>query len=106
MESELAIKRLFALAQDGRLAVFRLLVKAGPEGVAAGEIARSLELPPNTLSAQLTILANAGLVGSRRIGRSILYSANYAGMNARRVYRREDCFQGRPEICCAKPGED
>lgn len=66
MELKLAAKRLSALAQEGRHAVFRLLVKAGPDGIAAGEIAQALELPPNTLSAQLAILANAGLVGSRR----------------------------------------
>jgi len=99
MESELAIKRLSALSQEGRLAVFRLLVKAGPNGVAAGEIAHALELPPNTLSAQLTILANAGLIGSRRVGRSIIYSANYSGMSELLLYLMEDCCQGRPEIC-------
>lgn len=99
MESQLAVKRLSALAQDGRLAVFRLLVKAGPDGIAAGEIAQALALPPNTLSAQLTILANAGLIGSRRDGRSIIYSANYTGMSELLVYLMEDCCQGRPEIC-------
>jgi DNA-binding transcriptional ArsR family regulator len=99
MNSERAIKRLSALAQEGRLAVFRLLVKAGPEGVAAGEIAQALDLPPNTLSAQLTILANAGLIGGRRVGRSIIYSANYDGMSELLVYLMEDCCQGRPEVC-------
>jgi len=99
MESELATKRLSALAQTGRLAVFRLLVKAGPNGIAAGEIARSLDLPPNTLSAQLTVLANAGLIANRRAGRSIIYSANYEGMNELLVYLMEDCCQGRPELC-------
>lgn len=99
MESKLAIKRLSALAQEGRLAVFRLLVKAGPEGIAAGEIAQTLELPQNTLSAQLTILANAGLISSRRAGRSIIYSANYDGMSELLVYLMEDCCEGRPEVC-------
>jgi DNA-binding transcriptional ArsR family regulator len=99
MKSELAIKRLSALAQDGRLAVFRLLVKAGPDGIAAGEIAQALNFPANTLSAQLTILANAGLVGSRRAGRSIIYSANYDGMSELLVYLMKDCCQGRPEVC-------
>jgi len=99
MESTLAIKRLSALAQDGRLAVFRLLIKAGPDGVAAGEIAQILDLPPNTLSAQLTILANAGLVASKRAGRSVIYSADYAGMSELLVYLMEDCCQGRPEVC-------
>lgn len=94
-----AVKRLAALAQDGRLAVFRLLVRAGPEGVPAGEIARALEISPSTLSAQLTVLANAGLVTSRRDGRSIIYAAEYAGMSALLVYLMEDCCQGRPEVC-------
>lgn len=99
MESTLAVKRLSALAQDSRLAVFRLLVKAGPEGLPAGEIARALEITPNTLSAQLTILANAGLATSRRDGRSIIYAAGYDGMSELLVYLMEDCCQGRPEVC-------
>jgi ArsR family transcriptional regulator, arsenate/arsenite/antimonite-responsive transcriptional repressor len=99
MESNIAIKRLAALAQEGRLAVFRLLVKAGREGVAAGEIARALDVPPNTLSAQLTLLANAGMVTSRRDGRSIIYAADYDGMSELLVYLMEDCCQGRPEVC-------
>jgi DNA-binding transcriptional ArsR family regulator len=99
MESQWAIKRLSALAQDSRLAVFRLLVKAGREGIAAGEIARTLEITPNTLSAQLTIMANAGLVTSRRDGRSIIYAADYDAMSELLVYLMEDCCQGRPEVC-------
>lgn len=99
MESHLALRRLSALAQEGRLAVFRLLVKAGPGGIAAGEIAQALDIPPNTLSAQLTILANAGLIGSQRAGRSIIYSAHYDGMSELLVYLMEDCCQGRPEVC-------
>ena len=99
MESNIIIKRLSALAQESRLAVFRLLVRAGPEGVAAGEIARALEITPNTLSAQLTVLANAGLVASRRDGRSIIYTADYDSMSGLLVYLMEDCCQGRPEIC-------
>ena len=99
MESNTVIKRLSALAQDSRLAVFRLLIKAGPAGVPAGEIARALQITPNTLSAQLTILANAGLVTSRRDGRSIIYAAGYDGMSELLVYLMEDCCQGRPEVC-------
>jgi DNA-binding transcriptional ArsR family regulator len=99
MESAIAIKRLSALAQDSRLAVFRLLIKAGPAGVPAGEIARALEITPNTLSAQLTVLANAGLVSNRRDGRSIIYAAAYASMRELLVYLMEDCCQGRPEVC-------
>ena len=99
MESDTAVKRLSALAQDSRLAVVRLLIKAGSEGLAAGEIARTLEITPNTLSAQLTILANAGLVVSRRDGRSIIYSADFDGMSQLLVYLMEDCCQGHPEVC-------
>src|ERR1700679_2212253 len=99
MEANFAIKRLSALAQDGRLAVFRLLIKAGPEGSPAGDIARTLDIPPNTLSAQLTVLANAGLVTSRRDGRSIIYTAGYDQMGALLVYLTEYCCQGRPEVC-------
>jgi ArsR family transcriptional regulator, arsenate/arsenite/antimonite-responsive transcriptional repressor len=99
MESSLAIKRLSALAQDSRLAVFRLLVKAGPAGVAAGEIARVLGINSNTLSAQLNVLANAGLIVSRRDGRSIIYAAHYEGMSELLVYLMEDCCQGHPEVC-------
>jgi len=99
MELSVAIKRLSALAQESRLSVFRLLVKAGPAGVSAGEIARSLEITPNTLSAQLTVLANAGLVASRRDGRSIIYAAGYDSMSELLVYLMEDCCQGRPEVC-------
>ena len=99
MESTAAIKRLSALAQESRLAVFRLLVRAGPEGLAAGDIARELATPANTLSAQLTILANAGLLASRRAGRSIIYAADYEGMSDLVVYLMEDCCQGRAEVC-------
>lgn len=99
MELSLAVKRLSALAQDKRLAVFRLLVRAGQDGLPAGEIARGLDVPANTLSAQLSVLGNAGLVTSRRDGRSIIYTAAYDGMSDLLVYLMEDCCQGRPEIC-------
>jgi|SRR5579859_1054384 len=99
MELTFAVRRLAALAQSSRLAVFRLLVKAGPDGLAAGEIARLLGVTPNTLSAQLNVLANAELISSRRDGRSIIYAANYDGMSELLVYLMEDCCQGRPEVC-------
>lgn len=101
MESFLAVRRLSALAQENRLAVFRLLVQAGPDGVAAGGIARALETSPNTLTAQLGVLANAGLVTSRRDGRSIIYAAEYDAMSGLLVYLMEDCCRGRPEIRAA-----
>lgn len=99
MESGPAVASLAALAHEGRLMVFRMLVQAGPEGLAAGEIARRLGVPPNTLSANLNVLSHAGLVRSRRDGRSIIYTAGYDQMSALLVYLMEDCCQGRAEIC-------
>lgn len=99
METTDAVKRLAALAQDARLEVFRLLVKAGPEGMAAGEIARSLDTAPNTMSAQLLILSNAGLMRARRDGRSIIYFVDYSAMSDLLVFLTEDCCAGRSEIC-------
>lgn len=96
-----AVAALSALAHQGRLSVFRMLVQAGGEGVPAGEIARRLGVPPNTLSANLTILANAGLVDSRREGRSIIYTAAYAHMTALLEYLVQDCCGGSPEICAS-----
>ncbi len=99
MDNDAALKRLSALAQDSRLAIFRLLVKAGPAGVAAGDIARALDTAPNTMSAQLLVLANAGLVRARRAGRSIIYAVDFSAMSALLVFLTEDCCGGRPEIC-------
>ena len=104
MELNVALKRLSALAQEGRLAAFRLLVKAGHDGLPAGELAQALGVPSNTLSAQLAILANAGLVNSRRAGRSIIYSAHHDGMAELLAYLVDDCCQGRPELCASLTG--
>jgi DNA-binding transcriptional ArsR family regulator len=99
MQADAAIEALGALAHAGRLGVFRLLVRAGPEGMAAGEIARATGSLPNTLSTNLNILAAAGLVGSRRDGRSIIYTAQYDGMRDLLAFLMEDCCAGKPEIC-------
>ena len=99
MELKTATVTLGALAHEGRLAAFRLLVQAGPEGLAAGEVARRLDVRPNTLSASLTILSHAGLVRSRRDGRSIIYAANYDAMRELLAFLMEDCCGGKPEIC-------
>jgi DNA-binding transcriptional ArsR family regulator len=104
MESDTAIKRLSAIAQEARLEVFRLLVKAGPEGVAAGEIARALSIAANTLSAQLLVLSNAGLIRARRDGRSIIYAVNYDAMRDLLVFLTEDCCGGRAEMCAPLAG--
>jgi ArsR family transcriptional regulator len=94
-----AVEGLSALAHGHRLAVFRLLVRAGAEGMPAGEIAREIGLRPNTLSSHLTILSHAGLIHSRRESRSIIYSASYDGMSDLLGFLVEDCCAGRPEIC-------
>jgi len=99
MESKLALSQLSALAQENRLAVFRLLVKAGPDGLPAGEIAVALNVPPNTLSAQLNILSNAGLIEGARQGRSIIYTANYDAISGLIVFLMEDCCQCLAEVC-------
>jgi DNA-binding transcriptional ArsR family regulator len=99
MESKSAVAALSALAHEPRLAVFRMLVKAGHEGIAAGEIARRLDVPPNTLSSNLNILSHAGLVENRREGRTIIYTAQYARMTELLGFLIDDCCSGQPEIC-------
>lgn len=99
METAAAVLALSALAHEGRLAIFRLLVRAGPDGLAAGEIARATGALPNTLSSNLGILSAAGLVASRREGRSIIYSAAYGRMQGLLAFLMEDCCGGQPEIC-------
>jgi DNA-binding transcriptional ArsR family regulator len=94
-----AVEALSALAHAGRLEVFRLLVKAGSQGLAAGEIARATGSLPNTLSNNLNVLAGAGLVASRREGRSIIYTAAYDRMRELLAFLMEDCCAGTPEIC-------
>ncbi len=99
MEIKTATQRLSALAQEGRLFVFRELVKAGPNGLAAGDIAKAVGVAANTLSAQLNILSHAGLIQSRREGRSIIYSIQYHHMSELLVYLVKDCCQGHEDIC-------
>ncbi|HEX3430753.1 MAG TPA: metalloregulator ArsR/SmtB family transcription factor [Rhizomicrobium sp.] len=112
METKEAVNRLSALAQSSRLEVFRLLVRAGPEGLPAGEIARKLDTAPNTMSAQLSVLSNAGLIRDRRDGRSIIYSVDFSATSDLLIFLTEDCCGGRSEICaplvavanrCCKP---
>ena len=101
MEKTDAIAALAALAQDNRLDVFRLLVRAGPEGMPAGEIAAALDLAPNTLTFHFDRLRMAGLVTVRREGRSMIYAAAYEKMNALLAYLTEHCCQGS----ACKPAE-
>jgi DNA-binding transcriptional ArsR family regulator len=99
MDTPDAVGGLAALAHPGRLEVFRLLVKAGDPGLAAGEIARLTGSLPNTLSTNLGILAGAGLVASRREGRSIIYTAGYDRMRELLAFLMEDCCGGAAAIC-------
>jgi DNA-binding transcriptional ArsR family regulator len=99
MDSQDAVGALSALAHESRLEVFRLLVKVGPDGMAAGDIARATGSLANTLSANLNVLAGAGLVSSRREGRSIIYAAGYERMRALLAFLMEDCCSGNAEIC-------
>ena len=94
-----AIGALSALALANRLEIFRLLVKAGPDGMAAGDIARATDARPNTLSANLNVLSGAGLVRARRQGRSIIYRADYERMRDLLAFLMEDCCAGDAAIC-------
>jgi DNA-binding transcriptional ArsR family regulator len=98
-----AAGKLGALAHDTRLAVFRLLVEAGPDGLAAGDIARRLDVPPPTLSFHLRDLADAGLAVLRRDGRSHFYAADFEAMNALMAYLTANCCGSRPELCAPVP---
>ncbi len=99
MESEQAILALAALAQPTRLDVFKLLVKHEPDGLAAGDIARALAVPQNTMSSHLSILSRARLVSALRFGRSIVYRADLARFQEVVLFMLRDCCDGRPEIC-------
>ena len=99
MDITTTVKSLGALAQESRLAAFRLLVRRGVDGMAAGEIARTLSIPHNTMSSHLAILVNAGLINSRRESRSIIYSIDFGGTRELLSFLMEDCCQGQPELC-------
>jgi DNA-binding transcriptional ArsR family regulator len=100
MKTAQAVKALTALAQDKRLAIYRLLVQQGSDGLSAGTIAERLDLAGATLSFHLKELANAGMLKSRQDGRFVFYSANYEQMNGLLAYLTENCCQG--ENCAAE----
>ena len=104
MSSPLAIEALAALAQEHRLALFRLLVQAGAEGMAAGAIASELGVPNSSLSFHLAHLSRAGLIRQRRDGRSLIYTADYEAMNALVGFLMENCCGGA-ECAPATRGE-
>jgi len=99
MDNEGAILALAALAQSTRLAVFRLLVKHEPHGMPAGDLARSLAVPHNTMSSHLAILSRAGLVNGARHSRSIIYRADLDRLRDITLFMIKDCCGGRPEVC-------
>jgi DNA-binding transcriptional ArsR family regulator len=99
MKIEVAVEALAALAQESRLSVFRLLVQAGSEGMAAGVLGERLAIPPATLSFHLKTLSHAKLVKSRSEGRFVIYSANYAEMDGLIAYLTEHCCAGDAAQC-------
>ena len=98
MDQKHAIAALGALAQETRLALFRLLVTCGPQGLSAGAIARELGVAPSSLSFHLQQLVHAGLIAQRRLSRQLFYSAEYGTMNALLAYLTENCC-GRGSVC-------
>lgn len=99
MDTKAAVTALAALAQETRLAVFRLLVEAGPAGLAVGTIADLLSVPGSTLSFHLKELEHAGLLAARQQGRSIIYTADFERMAALMSYLTRNCCRGMPEAC-------
>lgn len=110
MKADAAIDALGALAQEHRLALFRLLVQAGEGGLAAGVIAETLGVPNSSLSFHLAQLREAGLVLQERQHRSIIYRANYPAMNALVAYLLENCCAGAaacgPDAACETPAQE
>ena len=108
MDSNLVVRALGALAHESRLAIFRLLVVAGPDGIAAGQIAQQLGLSPSSLSFHLKDLSHAGLVTPRQDGRFIIYSASFDAMTGLIGFLTENCCAGAPcaasdlPSCCEK----
>jgi ArsR family transcriptional regulator, arsenate/arsenite/antimonite-responsive transcriptional repressor len=94
MESQNAVAALGALAHDTRLAVYRMLVQRGPDGLSAGAIAQALALPPSSLTFHLQQLTHAGLITQRRLSRQLIYAADFAVMNALMAYLTENCCGG------------
>ncbi|HET7314852.1 helix-turn-helix transcriptional regulator [Salinisphaera sp.] len=99
MDEKNAIERFSALAQETRIAAFRLLVRHEPNGLPAGEIARLLNVPHNTMSAHLAVLTRAGLTVPQRQSRSIIYRAHLAHIQETVGFLVRDCCAGRPEVC-------
>lgn len=99
MKQDLAIEAFAALSQATRLEAFRLLVKQEPNGLPAGEIAKRLDVPHNTMSTHLAILARAGLVSAKRHSRSMIYRAQLPAIRKLVMFLLEDCCNGQPQLC-------
>jgi DNA-binding transcriptional ArsR family regulator len=99
MKQELAIDAFSALAQPTRLEAFRLLVKQEPDGLPAGEIARRLDIPHNTMSTHLAILTRAGLISVERHSRSMIYRVELKTVRKLVLFLLKDCCNGQPELC-------
>ena len=99
MDKKDALAAFAALGQPTRLDIFRLLVRAGADGMLAGDMARTLDVRQNTLSANLSTLLQAGLVRNVREGRAVRYHADMDGMRGLLAFLLEDCCGGRPELC-------
>lgn len=99
METNDALDALSALSQETRLAVFRLLVRREPDGVAAGDLAKTIGVPANSMSVHLGVLSRAGLVSSERRSRSIIYRADLVRFRELMLFMLKDCCNGRSEIC-------
>ena len=99
MKIKFALDALASLAQETRLRIFRLLVRTGPDGLTAGEIAEALGVPAPTLSFHLAHLTRAELLRFRRAGRTLTYSVHMDGMRGLLQFLTEDCCRGKPELC-------
>ncbi|MDP2732984.1 MAG: helix-turn-helix domain-containing protein [Hoeflea sp.] len=99
MDQQTALDAFSALSQETRLAVFRLLVASGPEGLASGEIGERLGVRQNTMSTNLGILLKAGLVRRVRDGRNVRYQADHSGISGLLGFLLEDCCGGKPDLC-------
>lgn len=99
MNEQQALGAFAGLSQETRLRIVRLLVTAGPEGLPAGAIGEAMDATSSRLSFHLSHLENAGLIESRREGRSIIYSAAYPALSGLIAFLMRDCCQGRPELC-------
>jgi DNA-binding transcriptional ArsR family regulator len=99
MRASEIVTALGALGQETRLEIFRLLIRRGPNGMAAGAIASALGVAPSSLTFHLQQLTHAGLIAQRRVGRQLIYAADYAAMNTVMDYLTEHCCGGNPALC-------